>query len=197
MGNQPHNVGEIFDRLDDLAERQECVDLGTIVERFGQRSYGPCLMIPALLELSPVGAVPGVPTFLAATIAIVAVQMLFGRTHVWLPGFIARRGGSATKLRQALAKLRGLARFLDHHFHGRLKRLAHAPFTRLAAGLVIALCLTVPPLEFVPFASSAPMLAIAAFGLAVLVRDGALMIGALLISLAGLGFGLSWFGGGS
>ncbi|HSJ79430.1 MAG TPA: exopolysaccharide biosynthesis protein, partial [Erythrobacter sp.] len=43
---------------------------------------------------------------------------------------------------------------------------------------------TVPPLELVPFGSTAPMLAIAAVGLALLVRDGLLMIAATGIALA-------------
>ncbi len=34
---------------------------------------------------------------------------------------------------------------------------------RIVAGILLLLCLTVPPLEFVPFARTAPMAAIAAF----------------------------------
>lgn len=60
---------------------------------------------------------------------------------------------------------------------------------RIAAVFVFLLCLTVPPLEFVPFASSAPMLAIAALGLAILVRDGLLMLVASGLSLTALGVG--------
>ena len=60
--------------------------------------------------------------------------------------------------------------------------------------MVVALCCTVPPLELIPFASSAPMLAIAAFGLAILVRDGLLMLVALALSLLAVGLGgYFWF----
>ena len=48
---------------------------------------------------------------------------------------------------------------------------------------------TVPPLELVPFASSAPMIAIAAFGLAITVRDGVLMLVALCLAGAATGTG--------
>ena len=48
--------------------------------------------------------------------------------------------------------------------------------------------MTVPPLEVLPFASSAPMLATAAFGLALLVRDGLLMTIATV--LAGVAVGV-------
>jgi hypothetical protein len=49
----------------------------------------------------------------------------------------------------------------------------------------------VPFFEMVPFAGMAPMSAIAAFGLAILVRDGALMLAAILISLTSMA-GLVW-----
>ena len=64
---------------------------------------------------------------------------------------------------------------------------------RIAGAVVIALAATVPPLELLPFASSAPMLAIAAFGLALLVRDGLLMLIACALSVAAIGGGLGWF----
>lgn len=62
----------------------------------------------------------------------------------------------------------------------------------MAAGLCILLALTVPPLELLPFATTAPMAAIAAFGLALLVRDGLLMVIATLLAGAAvvLGAGL-------
>lgn len=194
---QPHSVGEILDNLERLAGEQAEVSIGAIVESFGQRSYGACLLVPPLIDISPVGAIPGLPTFLALALALVAAQMLVGRSHVWLPGFIVRRRVSAARLRVVTARSRGVARFLDRHFHGRLRRLTHAPFSRIAAVLVILLCCAVPPLEFLPLATTAPMAAIAAFGLALLVRDGALMIAALVLSLGAAGLGLSlWTGGG-
>lgn len=193
----PHSVGEILDSLEETTSRRDKVSVGTIVESFGNRSYGPCLLVPSLLDISPVGAIPGLPTFLALTIAIVAAQMAFGRNHLWLPGFIAHRKIASSKLCKLTAKSRGVGRFMDRHFHGRLKRLTHAPFSRIAAVVIILLCLLVPPLELVPLATTGPMAAIAAFGLAVLVRDGALMIGALLLSGGAFALGLSlWSQGG-
>lgn len=84
-------------------------------------------------------------------------------------------------------KLRGIAHWLDEHSHGRFETLTEGAWLRIAAGIVIALCFTVPPLEFIPFASSAPMLAIAAFGLALTVRDGLLMVLALVVAGAAAG----------
>lgn len=182
MASLPHCVGDILDCLRELADEHGHVSVNDVAERFGTRSYGPFLMLPALLELTPVGAIPGVPTFLAFTIAVVAVQKLFGLGHIRLPQVIGKREISQRRLRRATARLKGVAGWLDRHFHGRMIALTRAPFSRLAALVILVLCATVPPLELLPFASSAPMSAIAAMGLAFLVRDGALMIAALCLS---------------
>lgn len=196
MANAVHSVGEILDCLEGLAEDEDKVRVEQVMDAFGTRTYGPAIMVPALLEITPIGAIPGVPTFLAVMVMIVAAQKMFGRRRLWLPGIIGNRSVSADKLAKGADKLRGLARFMDRHFHRRLKFMTRLPFAQIAAGLVILLCLTVPFLEVLPFASSVPMLAIAGFGLAVLVRDGVLMIAALAASLVALGMGFDYWDGG-
>ena len=63
--------------------------------------------------------------------------------------------------------------------------------------MILLLCCLVPPLELVPFASSAPMLAIAAFGLALMVRDGLLMLAAFTLSLGAVGVVIALVASGS
>lgn len=194
---EPHKVGEILDRLEDLARERDHLKVADVFESFGARTFGPAIMVPALLELTPFGAIPGVPSALALLIALVAMQKMLGRQQLWIPRWIGDRPIPCEKLLKSVGKLRGIAHFLDRHFHGRMKRLTHTPFSQIAAGIVIMLCATVPFLEFLPFASSGPMLAIAMFGLAVLVQDGALMIVALAISMAAMGLGFGYMGSGS
>ncbi|MFW2830796.1 exopolysaccharide biosynthesis protein [Sphingomonas sp. ID0503] len=192
MADEISSVGDILDKLEDLASKDDRVHIGGFVEAFGQRSYGPFLLVPALLEISPVGGIPGVPTVLAAIILLFAVQMLFGRKHLWLPRFVSARSLDGERVAKGADKLRGLARFLDRWFHGRLATFTKGLWVRIAAALVIVLTLTVPPLELLPFASTAPMAAIAAFGLALLVRDGALMIVAFIAAGLALALGVGW-----
>ena len=184
-----HSVTDILDRLRDMANDRDRVKLGEVIEALGNRSYGPLLLVPALIEISPVGGIPGLPTFLAAVIILFAVQIVIGRRHVWLPGFIARRGIKSEKVLRAVDKMSGLGERLDRWFHGRLRWITGGLWIRLAACFVIALALAVPPLELVPFASTAPMAAIAAFGLAMLVRDGLLMLIAFAGATAAAVFG--------
>lgn len=178
----PESLGDILDGFDGLAQRDARVAVADMVDAVGTRSYGPFLVVPALIELSPIGGVPGVPTALAAVVVLFAAQMLFGRRRLWIPAWIARRSLAAPRLVRMVAAVRPLAQRMDRWFHGRLRALTSGIGTRVAALACIALALLVPPLELVPFASSAPMGAIALIGLALLVRDGVLMIAASLLA---------------
>ena len=184
--HEPESVGEVLGELDELAAHQEKVRIADVLDDFGGRSFGPIIMLPALLELTPVGGIPGVPTFLALIIAIAAFQLLLGKEHIWMPDLIQNRAVGSKKLHKGLGKLRGIANWLDSHSHGRLENLTDGIWIKVAAVVVILLCCTVPPLEFLPFASSAPMLAIAAIGLALTVRDGVMMLVALLLASAAI-----------
>ena len=186
-GPDGHAVCGILDELAGAAGEQERVQVGTLVEAFGHRGYGALLLVPALLEISPIGGIPGVPTALAVTVIVFAVQIVLGRDHMWLPGFVERRCVDADGLGRAIGKMRPVAGRLDRWFHGRLEWLVRRPFTQIAAGACAALALTVPPLEIVPFASTAPMAVIALFGIALLVHDGLVMLVAFALSLVALG----------
>ncbi len=197
MSHEPHSMGDVLGELDELAANHDEVRVADVLDDFGARSFGPFIMIPAVLEITPVGGIPGVPTVLALFIALIAVQLLIGRDHVWMPQFVQRRAVGSKKLHKAVGKLKGMADFLDRHSKGRLEGLTKGTAIKLVAAVIIALCCTVPPLEFLPFASTIPMLAIAVLGLALTVRDGALLLGSLLFAGLATALGLATYFGSS
>lgn len=178
-----NGLADILHALCELGEAQEQVSIADIREHFGERSAGPFLLVPALLEISPLGAVPGVPTFIALVIIVFAAQILFGRKHLWLPAFVERRELPGPKLALAMHKLEPAAAWVDRYIKHRWRPLTRKPFRLGIAALCIALCVVVPLLEVVPFASSVPMTAIALFGLGLIGRDGVLVGAGLAISL--------------
>lgn len=196
MADETKGVEQALDRLHQTGEDRDKVSVGDVVEALGDRGYGPLLFVPALIEISPIGGIPAVPSILALIIALFAVQIAWGREHMWLPGFLRNLSVSGDRMRRATDKLQPVARWLDRWFHGRLEWLASDKVLRVAAVLIVVLCLSVPPLELLPFASTAPMAAIASFGLAMTLRDGLLMaLGfALAVATVAVGFGL--LGGG-
>jgi hypothetical protein len=189
MTDTIESVGTLLDALERRRENERKVSIGWLFDQLGDRTYGPALLLPALIEISPIGGMPGVPTFLAGLIILFSVQILMGQRHLWLPGFVQRRRISHDRLMQASRALRPVARRLDNWFHGRLEWFTQSGWDRVVALICILFALTVPPLEFIPFASTIPMGAIALFGLSLLLRDGALVLAGLTLAIAGIAAG--------
>ncbi|MGP1358864.1 exopolysaccharide biosynthesis protein [Roseicyclus sp.] len=193
MRQEQGTLSDIVDELGHAAgETQgDRVEVGHLIDALDHRGYGAALAVLPLIELSPLGGIPGFPTLLALTIAIITARLLMGYEHLWAPGWLRRRKLPSDRVMQSVEWLKPLTKRIDAQLHARLSRFA-GPAGRRAAGIVIlALLLTVPPLELVPFATSGPMIVISVFGLGLLFRDGLLMlvgfVGAGLAVAAGFG----------
>lgn len=183
---------DLLDRLAALGEQEKRVSVGQIREAIGGRSFGPFLVVPALIEISPIGGIPGLPTLIAAVIALIAFQILLGGDHVWLPGFLERRTFQGGKLTAGVRKVRPVARWTDKVVRPRLRWLTSGPWLSAAAVACLLLAATTPFLEFIPFASTIPMAGIALIGLALLTRDGLVLLVAAAVPMAAVGlWGLS------
>ncbi|MBU2341579.1 MAG: exopolysaccharide biosynthesis protein, partial [Alphaproteobacteria bacterium] len=53
MTHDPNNASETVEALEHLAEENDRVRIGDVLDEFGKRSYGPFLLVPALIELTP------------------------------------------------------------------------------------------------------------------------------------------------
>ncbi|UMA67119.1 exopolysaccharide biosynthesis protein (plasmid) [Roseivivax marinus] len=156
--------------------RRGRIGVGDLVGALDERGYGAALALLPLLELTPIGGIPGFPTMLALSIGIITARMLMGYEHLWVPDWIGRRTFDADRAESALQWLRPIANRIDAKLHERLVHLAGPAGRRIAGVAILLVLLTVPPLEFVPFATSAPMIVISTYGLALLFRDGLLML---------------------
>ena len=187
MSSQDSSLSDLVKHLGNLGEEQDQVSVHDIRQALGERSFGPFLAIPALIEITPIGGIPGLPTLIALGIALVAAQILFGRDHLWLPDVLERRTLDGDRVRKGMEWLKRPAGWIDRVLRPRLDWLTGKAGLRLVALLCILLCATVPPLELLPFASSIPMGAIASMGLGLMVRDGLVILVAALGALLGLG----------
>ncbi|CUH39113.1 Exopolysaccharide synthesis, ExoD [Jannaschia seosinensis] len=167
---------EMVDDLEAVAHDHTRPSVGDVTEALGKRSVGALIALPAMLEITPIGGIPGLPTTLALIIAILAAQIAVGRDHLWLPGFLDRRNVSCERVIASAEKLRPVARWADKYLGAHIHAMMHPPAHRLVAIAIITLCFTVPPLELVPFASTIPMATIAIFGLGLLFQDGRLLL---------------------
>ena len=75
MQHEPTSMGEVLGELDELASTHDEVCVADVLDDFGERSFGPFIMLPALLEITPIGGIPGLPTALALFIALIATAI--------------------------------------------------------------------------------------------------------------------------
>jgi hypothetical protein len=173
----------VIDQLVETGDREDQVSIANIQEAIDQSSFGPFLLVPAIIEVSPVGAIPGLPTAMAIIVVLCAVQMLFGKQHFWLPKVIRKRSLQGDRLKHALEYVKPVTQWTDKVVRTRFTWATREPFIHIVAGLCILLACMVPPLEAVPFASSAPFATIGLFGLALIARDGLLVLIGLALAL--------------
>lgn len=177
------SVEAILDDLQEAAESGGKVAIRDMHEAVGNRGTGVFLLIPGLLGMSPLGAIPTVPTILAILVFLASIQMAFGRKNLWIPEVLSERSVESEKVGDAVEKLRGPAKWLDRHFGQRLSALTSQAVMRTAAITVTMLTLIIPPAELVPLAAIVPFAAIASFGLAMVLRDGAAMLVSFALTL--------------
>ena len=149
------------------------VSVANLMATIGERSFGPLLLVPSLIALSPVGAIPGLPAVTSVVIILITVQILLGQPHFWIPPWLGRRSVDAGKLERGLSALQPAARFIDRFLLGaRLTWLTTGPFFYAIALLCLLISLVTPLLEIIPLGGTPPNAALVAFALAITARDG-------------------------
>ena len=166
------------------------VSVGEIVETLGPRSFGPVLLMAGLLGMTPVSAIPTAPTVLAVLVVLIAGQLVLGREAIWIPRWLAKMSVRADRFRKAMRSAAKPARVADRVTRPRLGLLTGPVGDRIAAVACVLIALCVPPLELLPFVAFFPSLAIFAFGLALVSRDGVLVALSLAVTAGVLAFAI-------
>lgn len=176
-------VEKIVDDIDRLSVH-ETVRIRDMVEEFGQATFIPLLMVPALLVVSPLSGIPLFSSVCGLTIALIASQLLIGRKRLWLPDFLLRREIKGDRAHGAIGKIRKFAGFLDRHAHQRLSFLVNPPLNKLGQMMTMLCGLAMPFLELVPFTSSILGVAVVLFSVGFLTRDGIFVLAAMILIVA-------------
>ncbi|MCQ4259209.1 exopolysaccharide biosynthesis protein [Stutzerimonas stutzeri] len=179
-GEEPQNLKTLLQLLEEAGEPDEPISIEGMLEATGQRSFGALLLIPGLLLFSPLSGIPGLPTFFAVMIGLIAMQLLVGRTHFWLPKWLLNRCASRSKYDRAIAFLKRPARLIDRLIRHRLTVLTEGIAVYINALVCLLIAVAMPPLELIPFGNSVAGAALTLIGLGMMARDGALVIAAFL-----------------
>ena len=127
---------------------------------------------------------PGTSVFFALPLMIVSAQMVLGRSSPWFPARIDRRGVKKSELERLIAKMAGLEARIERVLKPRIASLTAPTATRLIG--VVCFLLAILAAIPIPLFHMAPAAAILLFGLALIYRDGVLVIVAAVAALLSL-----------
>lgn len=169
------SLSEILDTLDDAGD-EDHVTINQILEGFGDRSLAPILLVPAMITATPISGIPGVPTITGLIVGLIVVQMLMGRDTLWVPRAVGKRGVSKEKMEKSVSFLRKPVGWLDRVMKPRISWLAKRPWNYAALLTCLAIAVTTPLMELLPFVISLAAVAIGVFAAGILMRDGVVML---------------------
>ena len=183
--NEFQSLQDLLNKIREISQKGEDISVEEIIEMVGERSYGPLLLISGLVTLAPIiGDIPGVPSVLGAIVFLFSVQLLLGKKHFWLPKFLLNRSIASKKLDKGIQWLESPARIIDKLLKPRLRVLVKDTAVYLIAFMCLMIASVMPIMEFIPFSANAAGAALTVFGLALIARDGLLLVLALLLTVA-------------
>lgn len=182
------SLNSISKKIQTEADGHRKIPVDAIVEQVETSGFGPMLMIPALIIILPTGAIPGVPDVCNIIIALMAGQLVFGRTSPWLPKWITNLKISGPKVSKAMEKVQPALRKIDGWSRQRLTTLTTRTAQRYIAALITltsVLSIGVGVIPYVPALLALPTLFFA-FGMTL--RDGLIiLLGLILMFCAAVG----------
>lgn len=159
------------------------LSLAEVVQAFGDRAFGAVMLLVALLNLLPWP--PGGTTVLGAPLVLLSIQLMRGRSRLWLPAWTLAASVDRRAYRRFMRWFVPPIRWMEGLSRPRLLVLTGGP-AQAALGvimLVLAVILTLP----IPFGNMAPAATIALISLGVMQRDGIAVILGLLATVFSLG----------
>lgn len=173
-------VSEILSRL--AARKGRKISIGDILEAFGNRAFGGLIFIFAAPLVLPMP--PGVSTVLGAPLLFITAQWMVGRRALWLPRTILARTLSTTDFRRLLKQLYPYLEKLERRLRPRMTFLLNPVGDRLVGAVCFLLAVVV--FMPIPFGNMLPSLAIAAFGIGAVERDGLAVIAGWVSAALGI-----------
>lgn len=173
-------------RLQQIAEQSgpDRITLSDLAQQLHSRVWGGLLVIFAAINVIPLP--PGTNTVIAIPMVLVSAQMVFGRSSPWFPARIDRRGVTKAELQKLVEKMGPIEARIERIFRPRLGELTGATATRMIGLLCMILSLVAGlPILMI---HNAPAIAIVLFGLALIYRDGVLVICAAVTAVLAIVF---------
>jgi len=177
-------ISAVLDRLSAESEGDDEIRVDALLHLSSDRTFGPMLLIPGVVMITPIGAIPGLPAILGIFVILIGAQMAWGRGHAWVPRRLRERGVDRAAFLERVDQARPIVERIESRIHPRLGRFTRAPMPRITGALCAALGVAVIPLELIPFAVAVPGVALCFFGVGLTARDGAAVLIGLVFAIA-------------
>lgn len=154
-----------------------------LLERFSHRAFGVMVLVATLPAFLPLPA--GAGAISGPLITLFGAQMLFGMRAPWVPKALRRRGIRRERFVSFAARMRPWLQRVERGVKPRLAGFTQHPACHLLSGLLLlllGLLLSLP----IPLTNYPVGLLILAFAIALIERDGVLLIIAWLLGIAAL-----------
>ena len=170
--------------------RQDVFEFAEFWDVMEKRGFGPMLALPSFIACTPIGAIPGIPSLAGGTILLIALQILLGRRHPWLPQKVMELQCDADQLRYMVEKVKPYAVRVDRFLVPRCFFMRQPVFRSLIALCCVGCGFVMVPLELIPFMGLIPAFAVFIMAIGMATDDGAVALVGVSISLFGfiLGF---------
>lgn len=177
----------------DRARNEESTTVGDLMDAVASRSFGPVLVVPALIAVLPlIGAIPGMTILTGILVVMIAGQRAVGLDHFWLPARLEAIKLDAAIVEKGGEKMRGTARLVDRLFKTRLVVLTGRTGSWATALVCVGLGLIMLPSALLPFAVMAPASAVLFLALGMMATDGLMVLIGFVLS-AGSAVGAVWY----
>ena len=170
--------------------RQDKFEFAEFWDVMEKRGFGPMLALPSFIACTPIGAIPGIPSLAGGTILLIALQILLGRRHPWLPQKVMQLNCDADQLRYIVEKVKPYAVRVDRFLVPRCFFMRQPVFRSFIALCCAGCGLVMIPLELIPFMGLIPAFAVLIMAIGMATDDGAVALFGVSLSLFGfiLGF---------
>ena len=164
---------------------RERISVQDLIDGLGDRSWGFALLLFGLL--SAIAIIPGLATLTAVPLLFFGMQMLIGYRTPWLPAFIAKRDLGRADLERAIVAGKPIMQRIERICRPRLTFLIGRSSERVLGLLVfvLAVIIALPG----PFTNFPPGMAIVFMSIAIIERDGLMLLAGLVTSVIALYLG--------
>lgn len=162
---------------------RERLTMDRLLQGLGRTAFGMFLFVSILPGFIPIPGAGGMIS--GPLVVLIGLQLLVGLRRPWVPGFIGRRGPQRGTMARFCRRITPWMRRLEHLVRPRLQvltgnRMANALTGVLLIALGVLLALPLPMTNYL-FAGTLLL-----FALALMERDGALLLVLWLVSIAAL-----------